>query len=794
MKSYLKFLSRNKLYTAIEAVGLVVSIAFVILIGNYVYQQYAVVYEQPAYERIYSLGHYPSLGLSMWDKASLEEQLPEIEAISRFGFASDELTYHDQLYEANVRHADAGFFDIFPQFSIVEGTADAFEGTHNAIVSKSFANRLGKTTDLLGQHLVIEVGGEDCEEVEYTISGIMEDPQNTLISHIDVLIPVNEKKWAGRNPFSLMDGTLTFIQRMENTEEEAFKAKVLDICQRNYSWIEKNEIKVYDYKEMFFHTDYFCTVLHRGNLTSIRILTVVVLLLLLSAVINYVNLNMALVGRRSKEMATRRLLGAQRNAIVGKHILESVLFTAVCFGFALLLAYLLVPMMNRLLVSETPDADIQLQLMMTPAYAVVYLVGIVLVGTLSGLLPAMYASHYEPIDVVRGTFRYHSKMWLSKIFIVFQNVLSVSLIALAIVMEVQMRHMVNRPTHLQTKDLFVIGAPYPPRAYLPIVEELRSLPCVEEVGIGRGYPGKINYSFGIPDMEDDSKSEITMATVLCDSIYFQLIGFEVIEDFGHPKANSLWLGEHVLVESGVSDTSTSFLNRIAAYFSNYYFMNVDYIGGIVHDFPVKTAVCADGDYHLNGGVFVFDVEKTGYGVGLLVKTTGDHAEAEKQIMDHYNQWVEKKEGVGKDVKCGYVDDLMLEQLEPAKRTVRLLELFMLLSVLISLLGLVAMSTYYSGENTQGIAIRKAFGSDVQRELWRTVRGYMLLVGLAAVIAIPVAVWLCGKYLERFAYRIDRYGWIIAVAVLLTLVMAFLSVLWQTLCAARTNPAEALKKE
>jgi putative ABC transport system permease protein len=523
-------------------------------------------------------------------------------------------------------------------------------------------------------------------------------------------------------------------------------------------------------------------------------LTVVVLLLLLSAVINYVNLNMALVGKRAREMATRRLLGAQKLSVMGKLIAESVLFTAVCFVFAFLLAYALVPTMNRLLVSNTPDADIQLRLLMTPAYIVAYMSGILLLGVLSGWLPALFVSRYAPIEVVRGAFRQYNKMWFNKIFIVFQSVLSFVLIALAIVMEVQMRHMVNRPTHLQTKDLFVIGAPYPPRAYLPIVEELRSLPCVEEVGIGQGYPGKINYSFGIPDMEDDSKSEITMATVLCDSIYFQLIGFEVIKDFGHPKANSLWLGEHVLVESGVSDTSTSFLNRIAAYFSTYYHLNVEYIGGVVYDFPVNGAACADGDYNLNGGVFVFDIEKMGYGVGLLVKTTGDHAEAERHIMDHYNQWVEKKEGVGRDVKCGYVDDLMLEQLEPAKRTVRLLELFMGLSVLISLLGLIAMSTYYSGENTQGIAIRKAFGSDVQRELWRTVRGYMLLVGLAAIIASPLAVWLCGKYLERFAYRIDRYGWIIAIAVLLTLVMAFLSVLWQTLRAAKTNPAEALKKE
>ena len=782
MKSYLKFLSRNKLYTAIEAVGLVISIAFVILIGNYVYQQYAVVYEQPAYERIYSLGHYPSLGLSVWDKASLEEQLPEIEAISRFGFASDELTYHDQLYEANVRHADAGFFDIFPQFSIVEGSADAFEGTHNAIVSKSFANRLGKTTDLLGQQFVIE-------EEEYIISGIMEDPQNTLISHIDVLIPVDEKRWAGREPFSSVDGVLTFILRMENTEEEAFKAKVLDICQRNYSRSLKNEIKVYDYKEMFFHTDYFCTVLHRGNLTSIRILTVVVLLLLLSAVINYVNLNMALVGRRSKEMATRRLLGAQRNAIVGKHILESVLFTAVCFGFALLLAYLLVPMMNRLLVSETPDADIQLQLMMTPAYAVVYLVGIVLVGTLSGLLPAMYASHYEPIDVVRGTFRYHSKMLLSKIFIVFQNVLSVTLIAIAIVMEVQMQHMINRPTHAHTEDLYLIGGVMFPAPLLsPLGNELAQLPCVKEVGFGTGYPGKIEMSVGVRTLEERL---FILPLLICDSTYFRMMGFEVVEDFGHPLTNSIWLGEHAFAESGASDTSASLSRMISAML----YEHAECIGGVLRDFPGHSAAAPDGTNDLNVGVLVQDARKMAWACDLFVRIIGDHEEAEDAIKKQCQSWAEKGGYSFEELLFeGYVDDLNLKSLEPAKRTVRLLELFMGLSVLISLLGLIAMSTYYSGENTQGIAIRKAFGSDVQRELWRTVRGYMLLVGLAAIIASPIAIWLCGKYLERFAYRIDRYGWIIAVAVLLTLVMAFLSVLWQTLCAARTNPAEALKKE
>ena len=164
-------------------------------------------------------------------------------------------------------------------------------------------------------------------------------------------------------------------------------------------------------------------------------------------------------------------------------------------------------------------------------------------------------------------------------------------------------------------------------------------------------------------------------------------------------------------------------------------------------------------------------------------------------MEAYREYSEEQNGTFVEAaQNGYVQDLNNLALQPVKMAMRLLELFMLLSVLISLLGLIAMSTYYSEQSTKSIAIRKVFGSNVQRELWRTVKDYMVLVGIAALIGIPLAVWFCGRYLDRFAYRIGHYGWIIAVAAVLAVLMAFLSVLWQTLRAARTNPAEALKKE
>ena len=124
----------------------------------------------------------------------------------------------------------------------------------------------------------------------------------------------------------------------------------------------------------------------------------------------------------------------------------------------------------------------------------------------------------------------------------------------------------------------------------------------------------------------------------------------------------------------------------------------------------------------------------------------------------------------------------------------MIEIFTSLAVILSLLGLFAMSAYFSGEQTKQIAIRKVFGAEMEGEVWRNVRQYMLLVCTACCVGIPLAAVAVRRYLEQFVYRIDSYGWLFVVAVLIVLVFSLLAVLSQVLHAARTNPAEALKKE
>ncbi|MBP5567305.1 MAG: FtsX-like permease family protein [Bacteroidales bacterium] len=794
MKSYLKFLSRNKLYTTIEAVGLAVSLAFVILIGSYVVQQYEVAHESPDWKRTFVLGSDEFLGLTYWDKEELEMNIPEVEAATHMALLWQPLIQiGEEIFQVSGIEADADFFHVFPRYRLVEGSLENFVGKYDILISESLARRIAGQLDngVIGQ--VIRADGAD-----RTVKGIYTDFGESFFMPADIITNI-AATWAAEEEkaFNSIGNYTTWFRMREDADPADVQAKVNALLHKNYdtTWSAERVDKWHAYRmdEAFFFTGSSSGLTRTGNIQMLRLLTIVVLLLLLSAIFNYVNLSLALTGKRAKEMATRRLLGADKTGILWKYIGESVAFTAVCFAAALLLADLLAPLVNSLVSSSDPeevmlglDSSVRLSFMLTPGYILAYLAGILVLGVVNGLLPAFAASRYQPIDVIKGTLRRRSKMVLSKVFIVVQNVLSVFLIALALVMEVQMRHMLTRPTHAATENLYYIE--YSAQNYDAMKlfkDKVEQLPFVTKAGVGRGIPGMINMTMGV---KVDEEHHVDMPVIACDSTYFQLLGLEVEEDFGHPLVHSLWMSRSAFNAAGVSDTSTVFPRRI-----NMNGAQPEFIGGIVADFPARPA--SESNQNPNGGVIVTRVEELRYSNCLLIGTTGEDKSYEDRIRQAYREFRLETAGVEDPAwRYGFIRDINRKQLAPVRRTLHLVELFAVLAVLISLLGLLAMSTYFADENTKQIAVRKVFGSDVTQETWRNVKSYMVLMGVACVIGIPLAVWAARLYLQRFAYRVEGYGWVFVVAVIISLAIAFGTVLWQTLRAARTNPAVELKKE
>jgi putative ABC transport system permease protein len=775
MKTYLKFLSRNKLYTAIEFIGLSVALAFVIISFCYVVQQYAVTRENPDRERIYAVGP-EKMTNSYGMKEIIDGKLPEVEAVTHFHIQEKQkIRIGEQLMNGNLLNCDREFFDFFP-VRFKEGNADQMTEAKVGFVSERLANQI--EGEIIGRQIIV---GMDT----LNVVGIVSDLGSSLLPDWDIIgniaVSRNENRFR-QNAFNMFTLMPTLIRVHPNTNRELLAQKLKGLYVEPYqnykSFGEPHLIRL---DEIYFSE--VDVRLHQGDKAMLRTMIIVGLLLLFSALINYINLNVALTGKRAKEMASRRLLGAQKSDIVLKFLGEAFFFTLCCFAVGLAIAHAITPAINRLLASDVP-----IEVPLRVAYLLAYLLMVVVVSLLAGFLPSAIISQARPIDVVKGTFRFRTKKTLSRIFIVVQNVIVVILIALVLTMELQMRHMVERPMGLNLENLYFIRSDMD-RSPLKgaFIDELRALPFVKEIGSTNTIPGVKNETMGLRPKDRD---EQVMCNVLfCDSVAFRLFGIELLEKFKEPQSNSFYMTETTFAAmTGLPYGNHSF-EAVQAW-GDEFFKND--ICGVVKDFNMLDALHAtDEDLCI---IFAGDWS-TDLNNPPLLEITGDHKEAKRAIDALLKKHLEQAFGVYLEPKANdFVENVIAKQYDKTLRQMRLIEIILAVSVLLALLGLVAMSTHFASEREKTIAIRKVFGGTMQSEIRRNLKEYIIMILIANAIAIPVAVWLCKRYLEDFAYRIDLHPWIFVVTVALSFVIAIGSVLWQIVSVARVNPVMALKKE
>ncbi|MBR6848135.1 MAG: FtsX-like permease family protein [Bacteroidales bacterium] len=783
MKTYLKFLSRNKLYTAIEFIGLSVALAFVIIAFCYVMQQYAITKENPDRERIYAVSSDKTNSYGMKD--AIDGKLPEIECVSRFQFHRDEIIKSkSQSFVGTQLLCDRQFFDIFP-VKLVEGNPDEITHQGAAFISEDLARKMDG--EIIGRELIMRTD-------TLNIVGVFSDLGSSLMYLTEVISNFETSRntvdvMYRENLYNWFSNINVFLKVRPDTDRDELLEKLKGLYVETYKKSkEKGEdVSLMRLDELFFSGS--AAFLRKGDKSMLKTMTIIGLLLLISALINYINLNLALTGKRAKEMASRRLLGAQRIDIIGKYLAESFAFTLCCFVVGLLIAEAILPVVNQLL-----RASIEIRVPCSIGYLFGYLLIVVAVSLLAGLIPAFIIAQTQPIDVVRGTFRYHSKMVLSKIFIVLQNVLAIALIALVLTMELQMRHMVNRPMGLNMENLYFHNSDLNYTDELePWVNDLRALPCVKEIGFSENVPGVVRMKFGVNKMcETDKHSQVCL--LQCDKQAFKMFGFEVVEQFKEPDENSFWITENTVAGMTGMPHGVNNFDTIMAWKNNNL---ANDCCGVIKDFNMYDALHAtDEDYAI---VFGGDLGFTGVAephvVNPLMEIVGDHKEAKKAIDALYKKHCEAVFGTYMEPDYNdFISNVIAKQYDKTKRQMRLIELIMGISVLLSLLGLVAMSTHFASEREKTIAVRKVFGGTMQSEIRRNLKEYIVMILIANAIAIPVSVWLCKRYLEDFAYRIDLYPWIFMVTAVLSFVIAIGSVLWQIVSVARVNPVNALKKE
>ena len=787
MKSYLRFLSRNKLYTAIEVVGLSVALAFVLIIGSYVWQEYSISRENPDYERIY----IPTQSMPYGIFEPMKEQIPEIEKITLVNSFDDVVMECDDERLVTRGLAVRGdFFDIF-DYEFLIGDAGCLESYTDIVISESYAAKLAGKPELAVGMKIVPV---DYPSQAYTVTGVIKDFDQNYWKYMDFICkgesPLNDS--AQKNPIFTLSAT-AFIKVAESADVDALGGKIQEIFRQ--LWGEKLNTAMIDqftvnlgierFDKLYFSGEIIDDYLNMGDRSQIIILLIVSLLLLVSAVINYINLNLALTNKRAKEMATRSLVGGDKAHIAVKYILESIGFTAICSIAAAGIALALAPYIGRIIDGQT------ITIPFNAASISIYILFVVLIGGICGLIPALNISSIKPISIVNGTYRRKSRAGLNRVFILLQNILAITLIASAIVLDKQMNYMINMPLGADIKDKFILSTDAEEAGdVIAMMDEIRQLPFVKKVALSRGYPTGVHFNTAI---QLENSTDLTPVKLLiCDTEAFGIWDFDVREDFGAPLAHSIWFSESLY---NCFDSREEAEKKAKSWNGNFNRTRIDNFGGVLGNIAGGNAMNERMDQS-KVAVIVLPIDDFGlYNNTILIETDDNHDEATEAFDSIYRKFSDEYNGVYLEPwEFGYVEDMMVRELEEDNQTVKLLKIFAMLAVILSVLGLVAMSTYFASEREKGIAIRKVFGGTMASETRRNILEYMIITLIGSAVAIPVAWIFCGRYLEEFAYRIDLTIGPFALAVLLVLVISLASVLRQTLRAARTNPAEALKKE
>ena len=774
MKSFWNFLRKNKLYAAVNLVGLTVSMAFVLLLAVYIQRQLTTDSFQQNADRIYVVANEDNVTMGYWLDKHLKNNFPEIEkgcCVANIASAAAFNINGERVYGSTMA-ADSTFFEMF-SYDLVEGNkADWRVSQDRCMVSREFANAHFGDKDPLGQIISFNYEGS----FQLTVCGVYEDFGNSILKAPDVLIrgDIMPKINSSHDEYmSNAGGGICFVMAYPGADLQARHSDILDWCEENF-WVYKSQydkVRIIPLRDMYFLNEgirYGSDTIQFGNRSFVNLLLAMCILLLAFAVLNYINMTTALTGFRAKEMATRRLVGADKRSIFFKVISESTLICGISMLLAILLAEALAPTASRIL-----EYQVSVFKAVTPVNILLVLGFILVLGILAGIVPALLIQKAQPIEIVRGTLRLKTKTVYSKVIIVVQNVVAVVMLVSALTIGLQIRHMVSADLGYNTKDILVVDNAFGQTGQIrPLLDKWREEPCVEEVGQGDGIPlgGTNNWTMEMPDGH-----WVSFQQIQGDDKYFDILGLKVKQDNHQP--NKWWLNEYAFKQIGIEETATEFQTAQNGTRS---------IGGIYYDFkirPLEQDQSAAMIY--NRGENPDD----DYPWILLVKTTGDQAAAKKQV-----------EAACKEVfpdrlfEAQYIEEMIEDGFADESRVLNIVLIFTLLSILVSALGLFAMSSYYMQQEIRSVSVKKVFGADYSGVLKELVLSFMKMVGIAFVIGVPIAWFIMSRWLSGYGHRINLYWWIFVVAGLIVALIAIASVLYQSIKTARTNPAEALKKE
>lgn len=778
INSYLTFLSRNKAYTAINVFGLSVSLMFVVLIGLYYEHETGVDQQIPDKERVVLVHPAGQSGTSRGIIPLLRKQLPQIQsACALFSMTNRHVQFaQDDYAKCDMLYVDSTYYDVFG-FTLLEGDPHtALADEQSVVLEEGMARKLFPQGDAMGKPLTLN------DKYKVFVRGIYRRTENSSIPQDDIVgryeLLREELPYFFNGIMGNFGSPDVYLKLNEGTDYKDLIPQVNKILTEAYAHVgmgmEKLRFSLSPLAENYF-SEYDSNVCRRGEPELVMLIAIIGLIILAFAVMNYINLTVAQAGRRAKEMATRRLLGSQKRDIMVRMVLESTALCAFSVALALVLTAAAVPYTNQLL--ETHIGLVQLA---APLNLLILLGGTAVLGAVAGLIPARLMATVQPIDVVRGTFRLKSKTTLGRAFMTVQHFITIVLVAVTAIFSHHTLHMIHAPLGYETDSLMAFRIQQSAQKGMLFKQKLKALPGVENASVCMDVP--LNGGFNNMG-ETETGKIIRFQRLYGDEDYLATLGIELKEKWGN--------GEYM--NTYVSTDFHSTLD-IAPNVRTFKWRPVDQelmdIHGMLADFNLGTSRHKEHEESPEVTI-VYEIKdevmaKNDAGC-ILIRVRGDKKETLEAVKQIY------KEVYREDFtdSMPWMQQSVAAAFQAESRLLTILSCFAGVALLISVLGLVAMSTYHIQQRRKEIAVRKVFGSSVAQVRRRLIGQFLAHVAVAAVPAVPLVWWVAREYMNTQVVRIVWWPWII-IAVAVVLLVSWMAVAVQSRMAAAEKPVKHIK--
>lgn len=778
-------LLRNKGFSAINITGLAIGMASAILILLWI--QNEVSYDQfhANKDRIYEAWNRASFDGKRWCwnttpkilARTLEHDLPEVERAVRVNWNSNFLfTVGDKKVMKSGSMVDTGFLQMF-SFPMIKGNPQtALNDMHSVVLTEKTAKALFGNQDPMGK--IIKLENKD----NFTVTGVLKDLPNNTRFDFEYLLPwsylvsrqEDDSNWGNNS-------TRTYVMLKKNARYATVEPKIKVLKQHYDEEARKDkwEMFIYPISRWRLYSSFTNGVEDNGGRsTFVKLFGTIAAFILLIACINFMNLSTARSEKRAKEVGIRKVVGANKGSLIGQFIAESIFISLIAAIFALLIVQLSLPAYNHLTDKK---------LFIHYGSGMTWLAGIGFVlftGLLAGSYPAFFLSSFQPVKVLKGTFkRANALISPRKVLVVIQFSFAIILIICTIIVKQQIDYAQDRETGYNKDNLvfhFMTGDI--PKNYQLIKNELlssgavlamsrTSAPLTESWsdGWGQEWEGK------------DPNDKTDFFRYVCDEGLSKTIGLTFLQ------------GRDFDLKQFPTDSMAMVINESSLKVMKF----KDPIGKIVKDNGI--------DWHIIGVIKDFILTnpyeptrpmlisgaKSDWFQTLQMKMNGDNPTAQNlQKMER----IFKKYNPEYPFDYKFVDEAYAQKFENEQRQGTLAGLFAALTIFISCLGLFGLATYMAENRIKEIGVRKVLGASVTGITTLLSKDFVQLVVIAFLLAAPLAWWAMHKWLQDYTYRVSIQWWVFAAACGVSVAIAIITVSYQAIKAAVANPVKSLRTE